>query len=459
MPPSWQRFVGAARLHCTPYVKTSRDRTRNLVIMRISTRLILIGTVAACAPMLPEPPLPSLPQPETSRPTPPTTTPPPTTPPAADPAPDQAGFDGWKQGFLDRHGGARRAEYERELAGLSPDPTVIRLDGNQPEFSRPAGAYVQNAVTPARIAQAKQRADRVPWAVVQRFGVPTEILLAIWAQESAFGQVQGDFDVIRSLATLAYDGRRRDWAEGQLKNALDIVIDGRRARSGLKGSWAGAMGQTQFMPDNYLRLGIDQDGDGRVDIWGSDADALASAANLLDQAGWKRGQSWGYEVLLPDNFDYGLAEGPRHDWAFWSARGVRLAHGGMPTEAEQAEGATLLLPQGARGPAFLALPNHYVIRRYNNSVSYALAIGLTADGIQGKPGLTRTWPDDAPLSRDQRIGTQRALTSMGYDTQGIDGIIGANTRAALRQWQIDTGRLADGYLTAELADELIRMAR
>lgn len=429
------------------------------MIMRISTRLILIGTVAACAPMLPEPPLPSLPQPETSRPMTPTTTPPATTPPAADPAPDQAGFDGWKQGFLDRHGGARRAEYERELAGLSPDPTVIRLDGNQPEFSRPAGAYVQNAVTPARIAQAKQRADRVPWAVVQRFGVPTEILLAIWAQESAFGQVQGDFDVIRSLATLAYDGRRRDWAEGQLKNALDIVIDGRRARSGLKGSWAGAMGQTQFMPDNYLRLGIDQDGDGRVDIWGSDADALASAANLLDQAGWKRGQSWGYEVLLPDNFDYGLAEGPRHDWAFWSARGVRLAHGGMPTEAEQAEGATLLLPQGARGPAFLALPNHYVIRRYNNSVSYALAIGLTADGIQGKPGLTRTWPDDAPLSRDQRIGTQRALTSMGYDTQGIDGIIGANTRAALRQWQIDTGRLADGYLTAELADELIRIAR
>lgn len=428
--------------------------------MRISTRLILIGTVAACAPMLPEPPLPSLPQPETSQPAAPVTAPPATPAPTTTaPAPDQAGFDGWKQGFLDRHGGTRRAAYERELAGLSPDPTVIRLDGNQPEFSRPAGAYIQNAVTPARIAQAKQRADRVPWAVVQRFGVPTEILLAIWAQESAFGQVQGDFDVIRSLATLAYDGRRRDWAEGQLKNALDIVIDGRRSRVGLKGSWAGAMGQTQFMPDNYLRLGIDQDGDGRVDIWGSDADALASAANLLEQAGWKRGQSWGYEVILPANFDYGLAEGPRHDWAFWSARGVRLAHGGMPSDAEQAEGATILLPQGARGPAFLALPNHYVIRRYNNSVSYALAIGLTADGIQGKPGLTRTWPDDAPLSREQRIGTQRALTSMGYDTQGIDGVIGANTRAALRRWQIDTGRLADGYLTADLADELIRMAR
>ena len=424
--------------------------------MRISTRLILIGTVAACAPMLPEPPLPSLPQPETSQPTAPTTQPPAPTPPATDPVPDQAGFDGWKQGFLDRHGGTRRAEYERELAGLGPDPTVIRLDGNQPEFSRPAGAYVQNAVTPGRIAQAKQLSDRVPWAVVQRFGVPTEILLAIWAQESAFGQVQGDFDVIRSLATLAYDGRRRDWAEGQLKNALDIVIDGRRARSGLKGSWAGAMGQTQFMPDNYLRLGVDHDGDGKVDIWGSDADALASAANLLARAGWKPGQTWGYEVVLPAGFDYAEADGSRHSWREWARRGVTLARGGAPNAAEAMEEAVILLPQGARGPAFLALPNHYVIRRYNNSVSYALAIGLTADGIAGRPGLVASWPDDAPLSRDQRLGAQRALTALGYDTQGIDGVIGSNTRAALRRWQIAEGRLADGYLTADLADELIR---
>ena len=374
------------------------------------------------------------------------------------PAADQAGFEGWKQGFLDRHGGVRRAAYERELSGLTPDPSVVRLDRNQPEFSRPAGAYIQNAVTPTRIAQARQRTDRVPWSVVQRYGVPSEILVAIWAQESAFGQVQGDNDVIRSLATLAYDGRRRDWAEAQLKDALDIVIDGRRSRAGLKGSWAGAIGQTQFMPDNYLRLGVDQNEDGKVDIWGSDADALASAANLLAQAGWKRGQGWGYEVRLPDGFDYSEAEGPRHPWSYWSGRGVTLVHGGAPNAAEAREEATILLPQGARGPAFLALPNHYVIRRYNNSVSYALAIGLTADGIQGRPDLVAAWPDDGPLSREQRIGAQRALTAMGYDTQGIDGVIGANTRAALRRWQMATGRLADGYLTADLADELIRRA-
>ena len=423
-------------------------------LMRLSLRLLLVGTVAACAPMLPEPPLPQIP-PQTA---PANQTPAPAPAPQASPdqSYDQSGFEGWKQGFLARHGGARRAAYERELAGMTPDATVIRLDRNQPEFSKPAGAYVANAVSATRIAQARQRVDRVPWEVTQRFGVPAEILVSIWAQESSFGQVQGDNDVIRSLATLAYEGRRREWAEGQLKNALDIVVDGKRARSGLKGSWAGAMGQTQFMPDNYLRLGVDQDGDGKVDIWGSDADALASAANLLAQAGWKRGQSWGYEVVLPQGFDYAEAEGPRHPWSFWAARGVALAAGGAPTEAEALEEAAILLPQGANGPAILALPNHYVIRRYNNSVSYALAIGLTADGVSGKPGLVARWPDDPPISREQRIGAQRALTQLGYDTQGVDGVIGANTRAALRRWQLANGRVADGYLTAALADELAR---
>lgn len=429
--------------------------------MRISLRLILIASVAACAPMLPEAP-PVAPVPDAGAPAPAAPAAPssPALPaPPATPAPvvvDQAGFDGWKQGFLARHGGARRAEYERELAGLTPDPSVIRLDRNQPEFSRPAGAYVQSAASATRIAQGRARTDRVPWEVTQRYGVPTEILVSIWGNESAFGAIQGDYDVIRSLATLAWEGRRREWAEGELKNALDIVVDGRRDRAGLKGSWAGAMGQTQFMPDAYLRLGVDQTGDGKVDIWGSDADALASAANLLARAGWKPGQTWGYEVTLPAGFDYAEAEGPRHTWREWARRGVTLARGGAPNAAEAQEEGVILLPQGARGPAFLALPNHYVIRRYNNSVSYALAIGLTADGIAGRPGLVASWPDDAPLSREQRIGAQTALTRLGFDTQGIDGVIGANTRAALRRWQIANGRLADGYLTAALADELIR---
>lgn len=426
--------------------------------MRIRLRLLLIASVAACAPMLPEPPPVRLPAAPTQTETPPTVAPPAQPAAATSAEADQAGFEGWKQGFLARHGGARRDRYERELAGLGPDPSVIRQDRNQPEFSRPAGAYIQSAASPTRISQGKARVDRVPWEVTQRFGVPAEILVAIWGNESSYGAIQGDHDVVRSLATLAYDGRRRDWAEAQLKDALDIVVDGRRERSGLKGSWAGAMGQTQFMPDNYLRLGVDQNGDGKVDIWGSDADSLASAANLLAEAGWKRGQTWGYEVVLPSGFDYAEAEGARHPWRYWAQRGVTLARGGAPTAAEALEEAVILLPQGARGPAFLALPNHYVIRRYNNSVSYALGIGLTADGIAGKPGLVADWPNDAPLSREQRIGAQRALTALGYDTQGVDGVIGANTRSALRRWQIATGKLADGYLTADTADELIRQA-
>ena len=164
------------------------------------------------------------------------------------------------------------------------------------------------------------------------------------------------------------------------------------------------------------------------------------------------------EVVLPAGFNYADAEGPKHDWAYWSARGVRLAQGGTPNGAEAQEQATILLPQGANGPAFLALPNHYVIRAYNNSVSYALAIGLTADGIMGKPGLSKAWPNDPAMTRDQRIGAQTALTRLGYDTQGVDGVIGSNTRAALRRWQLANNRTADGYLTAPLADELIRKA-
>jgi membrane-bound lytic murein transglycosylase B len=425
--------------------------------MRLSARLLLILSVAACAPMLPPaetvlPPAQPTPQPQ---PTPPATRPAPQ-PTAPVGAYDQPGFEGWKQGFLDRMGGARRAAYEQQLAGLTPDPDVIRLDGNQPEFSRPTGAYVQNAISAARIAEARRKVDIVPWGVTQRFGVPAEILVSIWAQESSFGQVQGNSDVIRSLATLAYDGRRRDWAEGQLRDALNIVIDGRRERAGLKGSWAGAMGQTQFMPDNYLRLGVDQNEDGRVDIWGTDVDALASAANLLAQAGWKRGEGWGYEVVVPQGFDYALADGPSRPWSFWRQQGITLARGGALSDQEAAENAVLLLPQGARGPAFIALPNHFVIRRYNNSVSYALAIGLTADGVAGRPGLVASWPNDPPMSRDQRVGAQTALTRMGYDTGGVDGVIGGNTRAALKRWQVANGRIADGYLTAPLADELMR---
>ena len=413
-------------------------------------RLLLLIATAACAPMIPE--QPSVQEPPAPPPAAPTPEP---TAPSATPT-EQMAFDAWRESFLDRRAGANREAWARELAGLTPDQRVVDRDRSQPEFSSSAGSYISRAMTADRIARGRDLIGASPWMrdIESQYGVPREILVAIWAQESAFGRIQGDFDVVRSLATLAWEGRRRDWAEGQLVDALRIVTEGRRDRARLLGSWAGAMGQTQFMPDNYLRLGRDHDGDGFVDIWGSDRDALASAANLLATAGWRRGQSWGAEVILPDGFDYALAETDRSPWATWRARGVRRADGGEFTAAEAAEEALILLPAGAQGPAFLALPNHYVIRRYNNSVSYALSVGLLGDAMMGRPGLSKFWPQEEPMSRDQRFAAQRALAALGYDPGGIDGVIGSGTRAALRRWQQARGLLADGHLTAALVERL-----
>lgn len=414
-------------------------------------RPFLLIATAACAPLIPEQPQPAgTPAVEQAQ------------PPAAEPAPppatptEQMSFEAWRDSFLQRRAGSNRAAWERELQGLSPDQRVIDRDRSQPEFTRSAGDYISRAITSDRVSRGRNLIGASAWMrdIESQYGVPREILVAIWAQESAFGQVQGDFDVVRSLATLAWEGRRRDWAEGQLADALRIVSEGRRDRARLTGSWAGAMGQTQFMPDNYLRLGRDHDGDGRVDIWGSDRDALASAANLLATAGWRRGQGWGAEVVLPEGFDYASAETERAPWTTWRARGVRRADGGEFTESEAGEEALILLPAGASGPAFVALPNHYVIRRYNNSVSYALAVGLLGDAMMGRPGLTRAWPAEEPMSRDQRFAAQRALAALGYDPGGIDGVIGSGTRAALRRWQQSRGLLADGHLTAALAERL-----
>ncbi|MDO1557956.1 lytic murein transglycosylase [Brevundimonas sp. 2R-24] len=427
-------------------------------------RLSLIAAVTACAPLTAETPsapahmpIGAVAQSTVQAPAPAAPAPSP-----ADAGADSfaASFDAWKQGFLDRKAGENRAAWARELEGLSPDETVVRRDRNQPEFSRSVGDYVNGAVTADRIAQARQAISANAWLsqIEARYGVPAEILVSIWANESAFGRIQGDFDVVRSLATLAWEGRRRDWAEGQLADALTIITSGKAPRSRLKGSWAGAMGQTQFMPDNYLRLGEDGDGDGVVDIWGSDRDSLASAANLLARAGWKRGQRWALEVELPTGFDYGLAEAERQPWSFWRERGVRLLNGAALTDAEAAEQMTVILPQGADGPAILTLPNHYIIRRYNNSTAYALAVGLLADRAMDRPGISRAWPVETPLSRDQRMSAQRYLQVLGFDPGGVDGIIGTGTRTALRRWQQARGLRADGYLTTAVLEQLQRDA-
>jgi lytic murein transglycosylase len=367
-------------------------------------------------------------------------------------------FDTWLLDFRGRAlaAGLSPQLLDRELSGVTPDPKVISLDSRQPEFSKPVGAYIAGVISDDRVAVGRRKRDELAFlpTIEARYGVPRDILLAVWAMESAFGKIQGNFDVVRSMASLAADGRRRNWAEGELIAALKIIASGEDTRAQLKGSWAGAMGQTQFLPSNYLSTAVDWDGDGRRDIWGSDSDSLASAANLLKKGGWKPGVGWAKEVILPAGFDYGLAEGPREVPSWWEAKGVKRADGLPWTAADAASPAGLILPAGWSGPAFLALPNHFAIRTYNNSTSYALGIGLLADRFAGGGPLVAAWPVETPLSLADRMAAQIALGRLGFDPGPADGVVGAGTRKALRAWQADRKLPADGYLSSDMVARL-----
>ena len=417
-------------------------------------RTFLALTLAGCAdpsgPALPvatPPPPPPLPQPQ---PAPPVAPPP---PPAAN-----MSFEAWLQSYRAKALGEGLPAWllDRELAGLSPNPQVASLDRKQPELSKPVGDYIRGVISDERVAQGRAFRSSLGYlgAMEQRYGVPRDIVLAVWAMESAFGKIQGEMDVLRSLATLAHDGRRRDWAEGELSAALRILERAEAPRERLKGSWAGAMGQTQFMPSVFLSTAVDGDGDGRRDIWGSTRDALTSTANYLAKHGWTPGVGWAEEVILPAGFDYSQAEGPREVPSWWEAQGVRRADGRAWTGPDAAAKAGLLLPSGWRGPAFLALPNHFTIRRYNNSTSYALGIGLLADRFSGEGPLVTPWPYEVGLTLADRLSAQRSLARLGFDPGPADGVVGTNTRAQLRAWQKARGLPADGYLSVELVRRL-----
>jgi lytic murein transglycosylase len=368
-------------------------------------------------------------------------------------------FTDWLNGFYAQAlaAGVSRAVLDSALSGLSPDPRVLALDARQPEFVRPVGDYIHSAVSTQRIAVGRDRMQSVPQleTIETVWGVPREILIAIWAMESRFGAQMGDMDVIRCLATLAALGRRRPWAERELMATLTILARGYATRDQLRGSWAGAMGQTQMLPSTYLAWAAGVEGDDRRDIWGSAPDALASAANLMAHDGWLRDQGWAREVILATGFDFGLAEGPAEVPYWWAGRGAALADGRPWSAADAAAPCVLLLPAGASGPAFLALPNHFVIRKYNNSLAYALAVGLLADAFAGGPGTTvRPWPAEPALSLDDRLAAQGALASLGFNPGQADGVIGLATRQALRAWQKTRGLPADGYLSAEMVRRL-----
>jgi len=367
-------------------------------------------------------------------------------------------FDQWASGFYQRAvaAGIRPEVVQREMAGLTPDPRVGALDTRQPEFSKPLSDYVKGVVTEGRgNIGARKRAEVPQFDFIEvSYGVPREVLMGVWAMESGFGAIQGDFDVIRSMATLAAQGRRRAFAETELIAALRIIQSGEFPRSQLRGSWAGAMGQTQFIPSSFLSTAVDGDMDGRRDIWNSPADALASAANLLYKGGWKAGESWAREVTVPADFDWSLSEGPKLTPVEWAQRGVVRADGLPWNDLDAAEGAQLVAPSGANGPVFLLFPNHFVIRKYNNSLAYALAVGLLADRFSGMGPLVKPWPQETPLSLTDRMTAQRALAALGYDVGTPDGVVGLKTRGALRAWQKARGLTADGYLSVDMVRRL-----
>lgn len=369
-------------------------------------------------------------------------------------------FSQWRSEFRQQAlaNGIDAALFDTAFQGLEPDPAVLRADQSQPEFTRPVWAYLEGALSPQRQATGRVMLNRHALTLQQieaRYGVDRHVLVAIWGLESNFGSNMGDRSVVRSLATLAHQGRRSGFAQTQLLAALEILQRGDTTVANMTGSWAGAMGQTQFIPTTYNDYAVDFDGNGKRDIWHTEADALASAANYLRASNWQSGAPWGMEVRLPEGFDYALADmSIRKPMAEWVRLGITDARGRAPGSRLQ-EPATLILPAGHRGPAFLIMNNFRSILRYNNSTSYALAISLLAERLQGGGHIIASWPtDDEPLSRSERVELQEQLEAQGYEPGAVDGIIGANTRQAIRRLQIALGWPADGYPDRQLLKAL-----
>jgi membrane-bound lytic murein transglycosylase B len=347
--------------------------------------------------------------------------------------------------------------FARATSGLRPIPEIAERNANQPEFSRPIWRYLDSAVSARRIKDAQAMLARygdVLARIEAQSGVDKNILVAIWGMESDYGAARGTYPLFAALATLAYDGPRAAYARPEFFAALKIYQQQHYGLDEMTSSWAGAFGQTQFTPTTFLKFAVDGDGDGRIDLWQSPADALASAAHLLAARGWKWGAPWGYEVRLPKGFAYEEADSETvRPVAHWRKAGVTTA-AGQPLPASDEE-AAIYLPAGADGPAFLLFANFRVLLKYNNAASYGLAVGLLADRMAGAGPVRQPWPRaQQPLSRDQRIGLQQALARQGFDPGPADGIIGRGTRAALRKYQKAHGLVADGFATIALLKQM-----
>jgi lytic murein transglycosylase len=379
---------------------------------------------------------------------------------AALPADTQQSFEGFLAEVRTEavRQGIRPETVDRAFAGIRLNPEIVGKETVQPEFVRPVWDYLDKSVSEERVATGQQllAANQALLRQVEsRFGVQPQFIVAIWGLESNYGQNAGSYYVIEALANLAYGSERRgSFFRQHLLEALRIIDQGHIAPERMVGSWAGAMGQTQFMPTAFTQYAVDFDGDGRRDIWTNLPDVFASTANYLASFDWNGHQGWGQEVRVPPTFPWELTElSVKKPVTEWQALGVRTVDGGnLP--ATQAP-ASVIAPAGHRGPAFLVYENFGRIMDYNNSTSYALAISYLAERIAGGAPIVQTWPrTDPPLSRDERLELQTLLTARGYDTQGVDGIIGRNTRAALRGFQREAGVPPDGYASLEMLNRL-----
>jgi membrane-bound lytic murein transglycosylase B len=348
--------------------------------------------------------------------------------------------------------GIRPEVFDQATAGLRPIPAIAGMNLNQPEFSKPVWAYLDSAVSERRLrdgAAMLARYGDVLARLEAQYGVPKEVLVAIWGMETDYGADSGGFPIFASLATLAYQGPRASYAKPEFFAALRLYQERQYPLSEMTASWAGAFGQTQFTPTTFFKYAADGDGDGQIDLWRSVPDALASSAALLKAQGWQAGQGWGYEVKLPAGFPYEEADSDTvKPMAQWRAEGVTAWDGA----ALSGDGdAAIYLPAGAHGPAFLLTPNFRVILKYNNAGSYALAVGLLAQRMAGGEAVHHAWPrDERPLSREERLRLQTELTALGFDTGAPDGILGRNSIAPMRDFQKAHGVAADGFATADM---------
>jgi len=371
-------------------------------------------------------------------------------------------MDSWRATFSQK---ALAAGYDREvvkavLTGIRPldlwlgttlQPAQTGIE-DQAEFAKPIWDYLRVPMSNSRITTGQAKlAENPPLfdALEAAYGVDREAIVAIWGIETSFGAIKGNYDAPNVLANMAVEGRRQSFAESELMALMKILEQGDASRGELLAGWAGAMGHTQFMPSTYIAYAQDFDGDGKKDVWNSEADALASAANYLSVSGFTLNQPWGLEVLAPTGFDYSLADGNERRMETWMAAGLVPARGG-PFDTVGANYAELWLPAGAQGPKYLLFNNFKAYKTYNRADSYAFAVGLSGDAMAGYPGPIASWPTHLhPLTVNEIKVLQAALNAKGFDAGPVDGIPGRQTKNALQAFQKSQGLVADGYPTQE----------